>query len=199
MILTSLLKPLQCPSASSPRLDTSSACRSRRTSSTLPKVVGFVGAGAVQVPTCCAALTPSIAKASFAASDKEPPGSRETFSHHSRHLSSNGLAVGQVYLEISAYDLAPVVLPNRSRNLTQASAPFRVWEHSFTICFARPVVSTAYMVNKKSHAAATSLSLYHLRLPSVLVWLARSSPLCKLPTPSGRPLLHLVHVRICPS
>ncbi len=42
---------------------------------------------------CCAMLAPSITKDSFAASDKEPIGSRDIFSPHSRHLSSKDLCL----------------------------------------------------------------------------------------------------------
>ena len=50
---------------------------------------------------CCDAVAPSIARASFAGSDRAPLGSRDTFSTHSRHLSSKLLPPAQLYLKIS--------------------------------------------------------------------------------------------------
>ena len=98
-------------------------------------------------------LAASIAKASFAASDKEPAGSRCIFEVQSLHLSSNDLPPCQLYLNISAYEVAPVVLLNLSRSRTQASTPLRFDVVSLTICRARPCVFNAKIVYNKSLAA----------------------------------------------
>ena len=91
-----------------------------------------------------------MAKASFAASDKEPAGSRCIFEVQSLHLSPNDLPPCQLYLKISAYEVAPVVLLNLSRSRIQASTPLRFDVVSLTICRARPCVFNAKIVYNKS-------------------------------------------------
>ena len=91
-------------------------------------------------------------KASFAASGKEPAGSRAIFAPHSLHLSSKDLLDVHLNLKISAYEVAPVLLLNRSRSLTQPSTPLLGTITSFTISLALPIVLTARIAYNKSFA-----------------------------------------------
>ncbi len=55
-------------------------------------------------------------------------------------------------LKISAYEVAPVVLLNRSRSLTQASTPLLGTVASFTISLTPPILFTARIAYSKSLA-----------------------------------------------
>ena len=133
----------------------------------------------------CRAI-PLIVSCPIACEISDPCGSFETLLTHSRHTSSNGFSLGQLYWNNLVKLVAPVTRPNLSRSLAQAHAPFFVLS-ARTITRARPALFAArtaystlcpFRVASVTTSAATSaavLFLVQARISSVTAAALRSS------------------------
>ena len=107
----------------------------------------------------CRAI-PLIVSCPIACEISDPCGSFETLLTHSRHTSSNGFPLGQLYWNNLVKLVAPVTRPNLSRSQAQAHAPFFVL-CSRTITLARLAVfaaSTAYSTRCLFRVASVTTS-----------------------------------------